>query len=554
MSQQDLFLKKPGSTSAVRRERQAAQASQKPRTAKKVSAVKEEKASKPQKPAKAKATTSMQSAKKATTQQADTTQPRKAKPALAKAASATPVRSKKPEPATQTAPTLSPQTSNSVHKRASKTLVVDTKTTENTLQNPAPPTKASVDDATGPLPAHATPRPNGMPPYETVAIVLQGGGALGAYQAGVIEGLLNAKIEPDFISGISIGALNTAIIAGNPPEKRIERLRDFWETICQPNNDFGLIPFIEGTLFGINDTTRTALSALQAGSAMLGGQQGFFKPRFPPPSMALPGRPEQASYYDTRELKATLERVCDFDRINSGLQHVSVGAVNVRTGNFVYFDNTEITLLPEHFMASGALPPAFAPVEIDGEYYWDGGLVSNTPLSQILRTRPPRDTLVFQVDLWSARGKVPDNMGEVSDRIKDIQYSSRTRMITEQMRWEQHLRHMVHSLLQQLPEGGDDVNLYRHLAADLGSQKRYNVIHLIYRNQPYESNYKDFQFGPSTMRAHWASGLDDINQTLARQGILDMPQNASGFITHDIHRDATEQARQNADDPIAGAS
>lgn len=418
----------------------------------------------------------------------------------------------------------------------------------------APPTKAAVQDAAGDPTLAVAPRPNGMPPYEVVALVLQGGGALGAYQAGVIEGLLNAGIEPDYISGISIGALNTAIIAGNPPEKRIERLREFWETICQPNSGLGLMPFVEETLFGINDTARTAVSAMQAGAALLGGQQGFFQPRFPPPSMVLPGRPEEASYYDTSALKATLERLCDFDRINAGPQHVSVGAVNVRTGNFVYFDNKETVLRPEHFMASGALPPAFAAVEIDGEYYWDGGLVSNTPLAQILKQRPPRDTLVFQVDLWSARGQVPGNMSEVSDRIKDIQYSSRTRMITEQMRWEQYLRHMLHRLLQQLPEDGDEENLHRRLANDLGCSKRYNVIHLIYRNQPYERHYKDYQFGPSTMRAHWAGGLDDIRDTLARPGVLDMPDNASGFVTHDIHRNDIEQAWQAVDKSMAGAS
>lgn len=549
MSQLELFSEETNHTS-TRRQQRAAQAPQKLRTTQSVPAARKKKAAKAEQPSE----TSVSKPSKSKMAMDKSGTARKVTQSSAKTTSTARANGKSPKLAGKTPADTKVQSRTLANDRAEKVRGLDTKVAENTLQNPAPPTKASTEDATGPAPTPVTPRPRGMPAYETVAIVLQGGGALGAYQAGVIEGLLNAGIEPDYISGISIGALNTAIIAGNPPEKRIERLREFWETICQPNNGLGLLPFLEGTLFGINDTTRIALSALQASSAMLTGQQGFFKPRFPPPSMALPGRPEEAGYYDTSELKATLERVCDFDRINSGLQHVSVGAVNVRTGNFVYFDNKEITLLPEHFMASGALPPAFAPVEIDGEYYWDGGLVSNTPLAQVLKARPPRDTLVFQVDLWSARGQVPGNMSEVSDRIKDIQYSSRTRMITEQMRWEQYLRHTVHNLLKQLPENGDDVNLYRRLAQDLGSQKRYNVIQLIYRNQPYECHYKDYQFGPSTMRAHWASGLEDIDETLARRNILDMPQNASGFVTHDIHRNEIEQTWEKTNGSKVGAS
>ncbi len=206
-----------------------------------------------------------------------------------------------------------------------------------------------------------------IPPYESIALVLQGGGALGAYQAGVFQGLQEAGIEPDWLSGISIGALNTAVIAGNPPEKRVERLTDFWETICQPNFGFAPIPFFEQSVFNLNDAFRQNISAWHAASALTRGQKGFFTPRFPPAPDHLPGNPATASYYDTGALKTTLERLCDFDRINSGRQRVSVGAVNVRTGNFVYFDNAKTTLRPEHFMASGALPPAFAAVEIDGE-------------------------------------------------------------------------------------------------------------------------------------------------------------------------------------------
>lgn len=403
------------------------------------------------------------------------------------------------------------------------------------------PTQASTEAAAQENDSAPASTPPGLPPYETIALVLQGGGALGAYQAGVFQGLHEAGIEPGYLSGISIGALNTAIIAGNPPETRVARLAEFWETICQPNFGLSLNPFVEQSLFNLNDNMRQTLSALHAGSALLNGQKGFFQPRFPPPPQSTPGEPAAASYYDTSALKGTLERLCDFDRINAQTQHVSVGAVNVRNGNLVYFDNFKIQLRAEHFMASGALPPAFAAVEIDGEYYWDGGLVSNTPLTEILDSRPLRDTLVFQVDLWSARGRAPSNMSEVSDRMKDIRYSSRTRMVTDQLRWSQYLRHMLQHILEDLPEEARATNPYFPIAQDLACSKRYNVIHLIYRNQAYEKHYKDFQFGLATMRGHWDSGLQDIRHTLANPERLAMPENASGFVTHDVHREEIEQ-------------
>jgi NTE family protein len=257
--------------------------------------------------------------------------------------------------------------------------------------------------------------------------------------------------------------------------------------------------------------------------------------------MVAGGSTATASYYDTSALKRTLENLCDFDRINSGELRVSVGAVNVRTGNFAYFDNSKTRLEARHFMASGALPPAFPAVEIDGDYYWDGGLVSNTPLSYILDSRPLKDTLTFQVDLWRARGQNPTNMGEVSDRVKEIRYSSRTRLITDEMRRAQYLRHMLARVLDKVPPGERANDPYCQIAEDLACGKRYNVIHLIYRDKPYEQHYKDYQFGLSTMRDHWASGLADIRETLDHPAYLDMPDSRSGFVTHDVHRKVPEQ-------------
>jgi NTE family protein len=376
-----------------------------------------------------------------------------------------------------------------------------------------------------------------LPQYETIALMLQGGGALGAYQAGVYQGLAEEGIQPNWVAGISIGALNTAIIAGNAPERRVERLLEFWETICQPAYAPPLPPFIEHALFDSSDAIRKAFTAMQAAGAVVQGQKGFFVPRFPPPLPTVSGPPQNASYYDTSPMKATLEKLCDFDRINSGETRVSVGAVNVGTGNFAYFDNTHMTLRPEHFIASGALPPGFGAMEIDGQYYWDGGLMSNTPLYEVVQTTPRRDTLAFQVDLWSAIGPVPDNITDVQGRMKDIQYSSRTRLVTDMLQRSQRFRHVLREVLDRVaPEHREDA--WCKLADELSCSKRYNVIHLIYRQKEYEGHFKDFQFGLSTMREHWESGLQDIRASLAQPDWLTMPDNDSGFVTHDIHRDA----------------
>jgi NTE family protein len=373
--------------------------------------------------------------------------------------------------------------------------------------------------------------------YPITALVLQGGGALGSYQAGVYEGLAEAGIHPNWVAGISIGALNAAVIAGNSPERRIERLRSFWEFICrQPWAPplFPLLPAVPGEL---PDALRVAVDAVEATRAVLEGQNGFFVPR-PWYSHALGSQgPHTASFYDTRPLRATLERFVDFDRINAGGEmRVAVGAVNVRSGNLVYFDSAERTLRPEHFMASGALPPGFPAVEIDGEFYWDGGLVSNTPLYYVLATPPPRDSLIFQIDLWSALGDEPKDLLQVAVRQKDIQYSSRTRMITAYVHEQNRFRHLLHQLMALVPEAGRGSASYRR-AEQLANTARRNVIHLIYRDKPYESYHKDYQFGMLTMKEHWAGGLSDIRATLEHRDWLEKPGEEQPFVTHDVHRE-----------------
>jgi NTE family protein len=390
----------------------------------------------------------------------------------------------------------------------------------------------------------AVPAPH--PDYAVTALVLQGGGALGSYQAGVYEGLVQGGIHPNWVAGISIGALNAAVIAGNAPAQRVDKLRGFWELICRqpwwPPLHAAVAPYAgeaAKAAGSLPPAVRAWVDSMESTRALLEGQNGFFVPRIWHAPAGSSG-PEAASFYDTRPLRATLERFADFDRINHHAQmRVSVGAVNVRTGNFVYFDNTERRLRAEHFMASGALPPGFPAVEIDGEFYWDGGLVSNTPLHHVLSAQPRQDALIFQIDLWSASGTLPTDLLQVAVRQKDIQYSSRTRMVTTTMRDEQRYRRLLHEAIERLPESERRGPWYQQ-AAQLACNARRNVIHLIYRDKPYEGYAKDFQFGLLTMNEHWSSGRSDMEATLAHPGWLDKPGYDHPFITHDLHRGAAQ--------------
>lgn len=374
-------------------------------------------------------------------------------------------------------------------------------------------------------------------PYETIALLLQGGGALGSYQAGVYEGLAEAGITPNWVAGISIGALNTAIIAGNAPARRVERLHEFWDTICRPASQQPTSVFIQHWAEQLGGDARKAFNAFEAWRALVEGQRDFFVPRPIPPWFVQGLQPNELSFYDTSKLKSTLERLVDFDRINSGETRVSVGAVDVQSGNFEYFDNTRMPLRAEHFMASGALPPGFPAVEIEGRFYWDGGLVSNTPLSQVFCARPRRDTLAFQVDLWSAKGQLPGNLLDLQERQKDIQFSSRTRAVTNQMHQEQHYRHLLREVLAKVPAKVRESDPWCRKAAEEVCGNRYNIIHLIYQDKEWDGLSKDYEFGPLTMRNHWDSGLHDMRTTLEEHpDWLNPPSGEHEFVTHDVHR------------------
>jgi NTE family protein len=367
------------------------------------------------------------------------------------------------------------------------------------------------------------------PPFDRIALLLQGGGALGSYQAGAYEALAEANLHPDWVAGISIGAVNAALIAGNIPEKRVEKLREFWEAVSAPPLGVPYLKSIEIT----NELTRRLVNQTRALGIMLFGAPHFFTPRMLPPLIWPAKTAGSVSYYDVAPLKDTLERLVDFDCLNSNRMRFSVGAVNVRTGNFIYFDNHTHHIGPEHIVASGSLPPGFPATEIEGEYYWDGGLVSNTPLQWMLDNRPHQDTLAFQIDLWSADGELPLNLQEAEVRQKEIQYSSRTRAATNQFRYAQMLRRAFRRVLVHLPDDLRTMPEVEILAKE-ADEKVYNIVHLIYHSKSYEGASKDYEFSRRTMEEHWRSGYDDVVRSLQHPEVLQRPDNPEGVRTFDF--------------------
>jgi len=388
--------------------------------------------------------------------------------------------------------------------------------------------------ATEPRPA----RPRARPDFERIALLLQGGGALGAYQGGVYQALAESDLHPDSVAGISIGAINCALIAGNPPERRVERLRSFWETVTQPPLGIPYLPSLDIK----NDLTRQMLNQWRALGALMWGASDFFKPRIPPPIFMPASSPGALAFYDTSPLKTLLENLVDFDRINAKQMRFGVGATNVKTGNFVYFDNMTHNIGPAHVMASGSLPPGFPATEVDGDYFWDGGIVSNTPLQWMLDGRPREDTLAFQVDLWSARGELPRDMIEVDVRQKDIRFSSRTRASTDSFRKMQALRRAAAKLLDEMPK-----ELRQSAEAELLAQeadhKVYNIIHLIYHARNYEGASKDYEFSRRTMEEHWKTGYSDMVRTLRHSEVLERPKSPDGVFTFDLKHQGREQEK-----------
>jgi NTE family protein len=371
------------------------------------------------------------------------------------------------------------------------------------------------------------------PPFERIALILQGGGALGSYQAGVYQALAEANLHPDWVAGISIGAINSALIAGNPAEKRVERLREFWEAITTP--PFGIPDFYEPR----GELARTLVNHASSLGALLGGAPEFFKPRVPPPYFYPDGTLEATSYYDVAPLRATLGRLVDFDLINAGVIRFSVGAVNVRSGNFVYFDNATHHIRPEHVIASGSLPPGFPPTEIEGEYYWDGGLVSNTPLQWVLDSVPRQDTLAFQVDLWSARGELPRK----SDRIRDP--PERDPLFQPHPDGHQRVLEKTAAALRRARSFGQAARRSAGIAR--GKNSRSGGGCEVLQSDPADLsraeirvNSKDYEFSRRTMEEHWRSGYNDAVRTLRHPEVLQRAQGMERVFTFDLAVDGRE--------------
>jgi len=352
-------------------------------------------------------------------------------------------------------------------------------------------------------------RAKALPLPDQVALVLQGGGALGSYQAGVIDGLATSGIELDWVAGISIGAVNAAIVAGNPPERRAERLTTFWDRVTSSLPSFPIFP---------DDGVREAVHEWSAGFVMAAGVPGFFIPRGIAPMFAPPGTIEALSFYDSDPLEHTLNELVDWNLLNEGPVRLSVGAVDIENGNFRYFDNRFERIDARHIMASGALPPGLPPVEIDGRLWWDGGLVSNTPLSHVL-DHQHEDLLVFQVDLFPSIATRPRTIMDVMAREKEIRFSSRSREISNQLMRLRQDREIARRVLAKLPPDMAEDRDVKELAAR-SAEHPVNLVHLIYRANAWEGGARDFEFSTRTMREHWEQGRLAVDETMANAELV----------------------------------
>jgi NTE family protein len=345
----------------------------------------------------------------------------------------------------------------------------------------------------------------GFAAHERRILLLQGGGALGAYHGGVYEGLADIGFSPDWVVGISIGAINSALIVGNPAKRRVERLREFWNRVSAQ------APLL---LPAGMDFARPMMNRMAAASAMCFGIPGFFVPRMPPPHLAPEGSLAALSYYDTEPLRATLEELVDFDLINAGHIRLSLGAVNARTGESVYFDSTDRKITASHVMASGALPPGFPPVEIDGEHYFDGGIMSNTPLQYVAKDFR-MDALIVQADLFSGLGELPSNLNQVQERVKDIQFQSKTRFSYAQIREIEALRSTLADVLGKLPASLRSDPQVKKLQ-ELSRRGRLSLVHLINRHDTKSSDFKDYEFSRATVDELWQGGHQDVQRVITR--------------------------------------
>jgi NTE family protein len=371
-------------------------------------------------------------------------------------------------------------------------------------------------------------------------LLLQGGGALGAYQAGAYEGLVEAGIVPDWVVGISIGGINAALIAGNPPGRRVERLRAFWERVSAH------APLIPPPWL---DPVRPALNQLSASASVMHGVPGFFVPRVPPPSFSIPNEaPERLSYYETAMLNGTLEELVDFDLINEHKVRLSLGTVNISTGKSVYFDNHETRITPDHVRASGALPPGLPPVGIDGDYYWDGGVVSNSPLWYVLEHMPREKALVLQIDIFKADGDLPQDIDEVLRRDLDIRYASRIPFSSNRIMKLAEMHVALKRLLNKLPASlKNDPDVKTLLPArDVGEM---TIARLTNRGLSHAGYTKDYEFSRATIEELWATGLEDVRHSVRSIGTMVPTKYGSMAAIYDLPPEPAEAKPKSHDEP-----
>jgi NTE family protein len=358
-----------------------------------------------------------------------------------------------------------------------------------------------------------------------IVLVLQGGGALGAYQAGVYQGLHEAGIEPDWIVGTSIGAINASLIAGNAPSERLARLKEFWDRMAHKSVWSGSAawPQLSQTLSYWNTLAR--------------GIPGFFEPT----AMAFWGThvllgADKAGYYSTAPLEKTLTELVDFSLVNRCRPRLTVGAAHVRTSQMKYFDSRDMEIGAKHVMASGALPPAFPAVRVDGELYWDGGILSNTPTEVIFDDNPRRSSLIFAVHMWNPIGLEPETMWEVMHRQKDIQYSSRVATHIARQLQSHRLRHVIKELLAYVPEEVRDSDKVRELAS-WGCLTRMHVVRLLAPRLANEDHTKDVDFSPSGIRRRWEAGYADTLRAIDRKAWQGEFDPLEGVILHEASED-----------------
>ena len=355
--------------------------------------------------------------------------------------------------------------------------------------------------------------------FGQTVLVFQGGGALGAYQVGVYQALQEAGIEPDWVIGTSIGAINAALIAGNAPGDRLDKLREFWRRIEHGQ-------FFDGPMANMFAPLRTM-------SAVMSGIPSFFKPN-PLAFMGqkIPLGPEHAGYYSVDPLRENLADLVDFDLVNNGTTRLTVGAANVQTSEMHYFDSRDITLDLRHVMASGALPPAFPAVRIDGELYWDGGIVSNTPVEAVFDDNPRNNAIVFAVHLWNPHGAEPQSIWEVTNRQKDIQYSSRAHSHIKRQRQLHTLRNIVQRLAALVPPDAlskEDLATMR----SYGCSTKMHVVRLLAPQLNNEDHTKDVDFSPGGIRERWEAGYAHTSEMLDKAPWRAEADPLEGFILHE---------------------